>query len=120
MHHAARRAGGAHRRPPPAPAPAWHQAADRVRSGAAFPSTFTEADAPGYDWLTWRRGPLPATPLLPIPQTITLRGDREREVAWTDEQITMKDSATGPATDPVRDGKMAAQAAAGFRRRRPS
>ena len=44
--------------------------------GAAFPSTFTEVDAAGYDWLTWRRAPLAATTLLPIAQTITLRGHR--------------------------------------------
>ena len=79
--------------------------------GAAFPSTFTEVDAAGYDWLTWRRAPLAATTLLPIPQTITLRGHRKRQVAWTDEQITLKDYAK-----PVRQltlfehGEMAAQA----------
>ena len=82
--------------------------------GAAFPSTFTEVDAAGYDWLTWRRAPLAATTLLPIAQTITLRGHRKRQVAWTDEQITLKDYAK-----PVRQltlfehGKMAAQAISG-------
>ena len=82
--------------------------------GAAFPSIFTEVDAAGYDWLTWRRAPLAATTLLPIAQTITLRGGRVRQVAWTDEQITLKDYAK-----PVRQltlfehGKMAAQAISG-------
>ena len=82
--------------------------------GAAFPSTFTEVDAAGYDWLTWRRAPLAATTLLPIAQTITLRGGRVRQVAWTDEQVTLKDYAK-----PVRQltlfehGKMAAQAISG-------
>ena len=59
--------------------------------GAAFPSTFAAVDAAGYDWLTWRRAPLQATAHLPILQTITLRGHRERQVAWTDELTTLKD-----------------------------
>ena len=79
--------------------------------GAAFGSTFTEVDAAGYDWLTWRRAPLAATTLLPIAQTITLRGHRVRQVAWTDGRTTLKDYGK-----PVRQltlfehGKMAAQA----------
>jgi len=82
--------------------------------GAAFPSTFTEVDAAGYDWLTWRRAPLAATRHLPILQTITLRGHREREVAWTDELTTLKDY-----DNPVRQltlfehGKMVAQVVTG-------
>ncbi|MFI5082520.1 MAG: hypothetical protein ACHQCE_15705, partial [Streptosporangiales bacterium] len=82
--------------------------------GAAFPSTFTEVDAAGYDWLTWRRSPLAATTLLPIAQAITLRGGRVRQVAWTDEQTTLKDYGK-----PVRQltlfehGQMAAQAISG-------
>jgi hypothetical protein len=82
--------------------------------GAAFGSVFTAVDAAGYDWLTWRRAPLAATTLLPITQTITLRGGRVRQVAWTDEQVTLKDYGK-----PVRQltlfehGKMAAQAISG-------
>jgi integrase len=82
--------------------------------GAAFPFAFTKVDEAGYDWLTWRRAPLAATTLLPVLQTITTRGHREREVAWTDEQITLKDYAK-----PVRQltlfehGTMAAQAITG-------
>jgi hypothetical protein len=82
--------------------------------GAAFASAFTGADAAGYDWLTWRRAPLAATTLLPVLQDITLRGDRVRQVAWTDEQVTLKDYAK-----PVRQltlfehGQMAAQAITG-------
>ena len=82
--------------------------------GAAFASAFTKADEAGYDWLTWRRAPLAATSLLPVAQTITLRGGRVRQVAWADEQITLKDYAK-----PVRQltlfehGKMAAQAITG-------
>jgi len=82
--------------------------------GAAFPATFTEVDAAGYDWLTWRRAPLQPTAHLPILQAITLRGGRRRQVAWTDEQTTLKDYAK-----PVRQltlfehGKMVAQAIAG-------
>jgi hypothetical protein len=82
--------------------------------GAAFPSTFTEVDAAGYDWLTWRRAPLQPTRHLPVLQAITLRGGRQREVAWTDEQITLKDYGK-----PVRQlslfehGKMVAQAISG-------
>src|SRR5271157_2755946 len=82
--------------------------------GAGFGSAFTEVDAAGYDWLTWRRAPLAATTHLPILQAITLRGHRERQVAWTDEQITLKDYGK-----PVRQlslfehGEMAAQAITG-------
>ncbi len=82
--------------------------------GAAFGSAFTEVDAAGYDWLTWRRAPLAATTHLPILQAITLRGHPERQVAWTDEQITLKDYGK-----PVRQlslfehGEMAAQAITG-------
>ena len=79
--------------------------------GAAFPGTFAEVDAAGYDWLTWRRAPLQPTAHLPILQTITLRGGRQREVAFTDELTTLKDY-----DKPVRQltlfehGEMAAQA----------
>ena len=82
--------------------------------GAAFPGTFTAVDAAGYDWLTWRRAPLAATTLLPIVQAITLRGGRQRQVAWTDEQVTLNDYGK-----PVRQlslfehGKMVAQAISG-------
>ncbi len=82
--------------------------------GAAFPSAFTEADAAGYDWLTWRRAPPQPARLLPVLQTITTRGHREREMAWTDELITLKDYAK-----PVRQlslfehGTMAAQVITG-------
>jgi hypothetical protein len=82
--------------------------------GAAFPGTFTAVDAAGYDWLTWRRAPLAATTLLPILQTITLRGGRQRQVAWTGEQVTLNDYGK-----PVRQlslfehGKMVAQAISG-------
>jgi hypothetical protein len=82
--------------------------------GAAFSSAFTKVDAAGYDWLTWRRAPLQPTTRLPVLQAITLRGGRQREVAWTDEQITLKDYGR-----PVRQltlfehGKMAAQAISG-------
>jgi len=82
--------------------------------GAAFPGTFTEVDAAGYDWLAWRRAPLAATTLLPVTRAITLRGGRQRQVAWTDEQITLKDY-----PKPVRQltlfehGQMAAQAITG-------
>src|SRR5712691_5136995 len=58
--------------------------------GAAFPGTLAEVDAAGYDWLTWRRAPLAATRHLPVLQAITMRGNRARQVAWTDEQITLK------------------------------
>ena len=81
--------------------------------GAAFPAVFTQVDAAGYDWLTWRRAPLAPTTLLPVLQTITTRG-RRREVAWTDEQVTLKDYAK-----PVRQlslfehGHMVAQAISG-------
>ena len=81
--------------------------------GAAFPAVFTQVDAAGYDWLTWRRAPLAPTTLLPVLQTITTRS-RRREVAWTDEQVTLKDYAK-----PVRQlslfehGHMVAQAISG-------
>ena len=79
--------------------------------GAAFPGTFAEVDAAGYDWLTWRRAPLQPTTRLPVLQTITLRGGRQREVAFTGELTTLKDYGK-----PVRQltlfehGEMAAQA----------
>src|SRR5271165_3566531 len=82
--------------------------------GAAFGSAFTEVDAAGYDWLTWRRAPLAATTHLPILQAITLRGHREREMAFTDELTALKDYGK-----PVRQlslfehGKMVAQAISG-------
>ena len=54
-----------------------HQAADRVRPRGRVPRPPSpQVDAAGYDWLTWRRAPLAATTLLPIAQTITLRGRR--------------------------------------------
>jgi len=82
--------------------------------GAAFPSALTKVDEAGYDWLTWRRAPLQPTALLPVLQTITLRGRRRRQVAWTDEQITLKDYAK-PARQLTlfEHGTMAAQAITG-------
>jgi hypothetical protein len=79
--------------------------------GAAFPGTFTEVDAAGYDWLTWRRAPLQPTAHLPILQTVTLRGGRQREVAFTDELTTLKDYGK-PARQLTlfEHGEMAAQA----------
>ena len=77
-------------------------------------STFTEVDAAVYDWLTWRRAPLAATTLLPIAQTITLRGGRVRQVAWTDEQTTLKDyDKPVPQLTLFEHEKMAAQAISG-------
>ena len=58
--------------------------------------------------------------LLPIVQTITLRGGRQRQVAWTDEQVTLNDYGK-----PVRQlslfehGKMVAQAISGRLERVP-
>src|ERR1035441_4298528 len=104
--------------PPPAPPPHKPGEANRplivFDRGAAFSSAFTKVDAAGYDWLTWRRAPLQPTTRLPVLQAITLPGGRQREVAWTDEQITLKDYGR-----PVRQltlfehGKMAAQAISG-------
>src|ERR1035437_6902824 len=106
--------------PSAAAPPAGHKPGEANRPlivfdrGAAFSSAFTKVDAAGYDWLTWRRAPLQPTTRLPVLQAITLRGGRQREVAWTDEQITLKDYGR-----PVRQltlfehGKMAAQAISG-------
>ena len=112
--HAAARAGRAHRRPPGGrQARPGHQAADRVRQRRRVPRRLHPARAAGYDWLTWRRAPLAPTTLLPVLQTITTRG-RRRELAWTDEQLTLKDYAK-----PVRQlslfehGHMLAQAISG-------
>ena len=81
--------------------------------GAAFPAVFTQVDAAGYDWLTWRRAPLAPTTLLPVLQTITTRG-RRREVAWTDEQVTLKDYAKPVRQlSPFEHGHMVAQAISG-------
>ena len=67
--------------------------------GAAFGSAFTEVDAAGYDWLTWRRAPLAATTLPPITQTITLRGHRKRQVRRSSAD-SQEPSRTRPRTSP--------------------
>jgi len=58
--------------------------------GGACPAVFAHCRDNGVHWVTCRRAPLAVPQMLPVISTITVNG-RTRAVAWTDEEVQLKD-----------------------------
>jgi hypothetical protein len=58
--------------------------------GGAYPAVFAHCRENNVHWVTYRRAPLAAPQMLPVLSTITANG-RTRTVAWTDEEVQLKD-----------------------------
>jgi hypothetical protein len=58
--------------------------------GGAYPQVFARCREQGVHWVTYRRAPLAVPTGLPVLSVITVNG-REREVAWAEETVQIKD-----------------------------
>ena len=58
--------------------------------GGAYPAVFAHCRDNGVHWVTYRRAPLAVPGMLPVLTTITVNG-RTRTIAWTDEEVQLKD-----------------------------
>ena len=58
--------------------------------GGAYAQVFRHCREQGVDWVTYRRAPLAVPTGLPVLTTITVNS-REREVAWAEETVHLKD-----------------------------
>jgi len=62
--------------------------------GGAYPAVFAHCRENNVHWVTYRRAPLAVPAMLPVLTAITANG-RSRTIAWTDEEVQLKDY--GPA-----------------------
>jgi hypothetical protein len=58
--------------------------------GGAYPQVFRHCREQHVDWVTYRRAPLAVPAGLPVITTITV-GGRQREVAWAEETVQIKE-----------------------------
>jgi transposase len=58
--------------------------------GGAYPAVFAHCRDNNVHWVTYRRAPLAAPGMLPVLSVITVNG-KARAVAWTDEEVQLKD-----------------------------
>jgi hypothetical protein len=58
--------------------------------GGAYPAVFAHCRDNNVHWVTYRRAPLAAPGMLPVLSVITVNG-KTRAVAWTDEEVQLKD-----------------------------
>jgi hypothetical protein len=58
--------------------------------GGAYPQVFTHCRSQDVDWVTYRRAPLAVPACLPVITTITA-GGKQRQVAWAEESVQLKD-----------------------------
>ncbi len=58
--------------------------------GGAYPQVFRHCREQDVHWVTYRRAPLAVPAMLPVITTITIAG-RQREIAWADEKVQIKD-----------------------------
>jgi hypothetical protein len=58
--------------------------------GGAYPQVFKHCRDEHVDWVTYRRAPLAVPAGLPVLSVISVNG-RNREVAWAEETVTIKD-----------------------------
>ncbi len=58
--------------------------------GGAYPQVFTHCREEMVHWVTYRRAPLAVPAGLPVLTTITT-GGKQRQVAWAEEKVTIKD-----------------------------
>jgi hypothetical protein len=61
--------------------------------GGAYPAVFAHCRENNVHWVTYRRAPLAVPGMLPVLSVITVNG-RTRAVAWTDEEVQLKDYGT--------------------------
>jgi transposase len=61
--------------------------------GGAYPAVFRHCQENNVHWVTYRRAPLAVPGMLPVLTTITVIG-KTRAVAWTDEEVQLKDYGT--------------------------
>jgi transposase len=61
--------------------------------GGAYPAVFAHCRDNNVHWVTYRRAPLAAPGMLPVLSVITVNG-KTRAVAWTDEEVQLKDYGT--------------------------
>ncbi len=58
--------------------------------GGAYPQVFTHCRAENVNWVTYRRAPLAVPARLPVLTAITT-GEKQRQVAWAEETVQIKD-----------------------------
>ena len=58
--------------------------------GGAYPAVFAHCRENNVHWVTYRRAPLTVPGMLPVLTMITVTG-KTRAVAWTDEEVQVKD-----------------------------
>ena len=58
--------------------------------GGAYPAVFAHCRDNNVHWVTYRRAPLAVPGMLPVLTVITVNG-RTRTIAWTDEEVQLKD-----------------------------
>ena len=58
--------------------------------GGAYPAVFAHCRENNVHWVTYRRAPLAVPGMLPVLTMVTVTG-RTRTVAWTDEEVQLKD-----------------------------
>jgi hypothetical protein len=58
--------------------------------GGAYPQVFTHCRQENADWVTYRRAPLAVPARLPVLTTVTA-GGKNREIAWAEETVQIKD-----------------------------
>ena len=61
--------------------------------GGAYPAVFAHCRENNVRWVTYRRAPLAVPAMLPVLSLITVNG-KARSVAWTDEEVQVKDYGT--------------------------
>jgi hypothetical protein len=76
--------------------------------GGAYPQVFRHCREQGVHWVTYRRAPLAVPAMLPVITTITVAG-REREIAWAEETVTLKDYGEARQITLFEHGKVALQ-----------
>ena len=58
--------------------------------GGAYPAVFAHCRDNNVHWVSYRRAPLAVPGMLPVLSVITVNG-RTRTIAWTDEEVQLKD-----------------------------
>ena len=58
--------------------------------GGAYPAVFAHCRDNNVHWVSYRRAPLAIPGMLPVLSVITVNG-RTRTIAWTDEEVQLKD-----------------------------
>jgi len=76
--------------------------------GGAYPQVFRHCRGQDVHWVTYRRAPLAVPAGLPVITTITV-GGKERQVAWAEESVQLKDYGAARQITLFEHGKAALQ-----------